>query len=524
MSTEPDATFRMRVTPKAPSWVWLYCLALSAGFLLICTKSSPLYAFNDWVDANSFFTMGKGMMNGKVLYRDLFEQKGPLLYFLHGIAYLVSSRSFLGVYFFQVISFSVFLLYGQRLMHLFTSFAYSLASLPFLAFIVLNSRTYSHGDSAEEFCLPLLAISLFHLLRAFKTAETSPGGQSFLSDRALLLNGVIAGCVLWIKFSLLGFWIGWMLAILLHHMIDRDMRQAVRSALFFGVGVLLATLPWIVYFGIHQAVADLVETYFLINIRYYSTGKTFLQSLAAPIVQFADKAIRNPMISVPLIAGLICFSGSRLYFKSRVARASIVICALFLFFGIYGGGRSYIYYYLIASPFSIMGFVCFERLLKNRFKQSLSLRQTQVALLVSAVILIMISRFVNHNTSFLRFRKDDLVQFQYAAVINQSPDATLLNYGFLDMGFYTTAGLTPNLRFFQKQNIDERAYPLNMAEQNRAVEEKAIEFVVMRQPAGKIVNEAMLLGVFRNYDLVLSRPQTYEWVNYDYYLFKRKAD
>ena len=49
--------------------------------LLFCTKNSWLYSFNDWVDGNAFFTMGKGMVNGLVPYKDLFEQKGPLLYF-----------------------------------------------------------------------------------------------------------------------------------------------------------------------------------------------------------------------------------------------------------------------------------------------------------------------------------------------------------------------------------------------------------------------------------------------------------
>ena len=79
-----------------------YCLFLSILFLLICTKSSPLYPFNDWVDSNAFFTMGKGMINGKVLYRDLFEQKGPLLYFIHGLSYLISNKTFLGVFIFEV--------------------------------------------------------------------------------------------------------------------------------------------------------------------------------------------------------------------------------------------------------------------------------------------------------------------------------------------------------------------------------------------------------------------------------------
>lgn len=38
------------------------------------------------------------MMNGKVLYRDIYEQKGPLLYVVYGLAWLISHDSFIGAY------------------------------------------------------------------------------------------------------------------------------------------------------------------------------------------------------------------------------------------------------------------------------------------------------------------------------------------------------------------------------------------------------------------------------------------
>ena len=59
----------------------LYCLFVSFCFLTICTKSSFLYPLNNGSDIQCFFTVGKGMMHGLVPYRDLVEQKGPLLYF-----------------------------------------------------------------------------------------------------------------------------------------------------------------------------------------------------------------------------------------------------------------------------------------------------------------------------------------------------------------------------------------------------------------------------------------------------------
>ena len=83
-------------------------LIVSILTLLICSKNSPLYPYNDWVDGNAFFTMGKGMFNGKVPYKDLFEQKGPLLYLIYVIGYLISHDTFLGVYLLEVISYTIF--------------------------------------------------------------------------------------------------------------------------------------------------------------------------------------------------------------------------------------------------------------------------------------------------------------------------------------------------------------------------------------------------------------------------------
>ena len=66
----------------------IYCTFLSVIFITLCSKCSFLYGFNEWVDTNCLFTVGKSMMNGKVLYKDIFDHKGPLIYLLYGIAVL----------------------------------------------------------------------------------------------------------------------------------------------------------------------------------------------------------------------------------------------------------------------------------------------------------------------------------------------------------------------------------------------------------------------------------------------------
>ena len=63
--------------------------------VFLMSKCSPLYPFNDWYDINQYFSVGKGILYGKVPYRDLMDQKGPFLYLLGSIAYLIDRTRFL---------------------------------------------------------------------------------------------------------------------------------------------------------------------------------------------------------------------------------------------------------------------------------------------------------------------------------------------------------------------------------------------------------------------------------------------
>lgn len=97
----------------------LWCLGAAVLLLAVCSKSSPLYPLNDWMDANIFYTMGKAMMNGSVLYRDVFDHKGPLLYLIYGLGWCVDHTGFFGVFLFEIIAFSAFLYWSLRTAELF---------------------------------------------------------------------------------------------------------------------------------------------------------------------------------------------------------------------------------------------------------------------------------------------------------------------------------------------------------------------------------------------------------------------
>ena len=58
---------------------------------------------NDWVDADCIFTVAKSLKNGLVLYKDIFDHKGPIIYFIFYVSALISENSFIGLWLWEII-------------------------------------------------------------------------------------------------------------------------------------------------------------------------------------------------------------------------------------------------------------------------------------------------------------------------------------------------------------------------------------------------------------------------------------
>ncbi len=498
----------------SPVHLWLFCFFISAIYLLICTKSSPLYPFNDWVDANSFFTVGKGMMNGRIPYRDLFEQKGVLLFFLHGIAYLISNKTFLGVFFLEVLSFSVFIYFCYKILSLFIDQKYSLIALPFIAASVLNLQSFSYGDSAEEFCLPIIAIGLFCLIKYFKCIFPLP-----IPFRWILLNGILAGCTLWIKFTILGFWIGWMGSIFFFLTLEKNYRRAIYSLLLFLLGILLSSLPWIFYFGLNHSIQNWLDTYFISNIKYYATSKPINSIIKSMFYQIQKHFHLNPLFCGLLLLGTTFFAATKRFFTNPYHRFGILTCGLLLVISVYGGGTSYPYYFLIFSPFIVLGYVTLFGLIFEEFGKISSARFFFIIIAISIFTTSLYCLKFNQNVYFLKTDQKDLVQYQFSSKINQSETSTLLNYGALDLGFYTTTGITPINRFYC---ISNSRYPGQIEEQNDLIKNKSVEFVVTRLPISDSINRLEEIPyLYANYRLIDMKKQGNGGSEFNYFLFER---
>jgi hypothetical protein len=494
----------------------LYCLAVSLIFLLLCTKSSPLYPFNDWNDANAFFTVGKGIAHGLVPYRDLFEQKGPLLYFVHTAAYLVSGRSFAGVFIFEVLFFGAFLFFVRKAFLLYLGRKTSLVLLIAVAFTVLNMPAFQHGDSAEEMCLPLLMGSLYILLKYFKTRYPEP-----MESRNLFAAGFMAGCVLWVKFTLLGFWIGLFSALFAAMAVSGRIGRALAGMSAALAGMLAASLPCLAYFAANGALSDLFNGYFLVNLAYYPVKMRLVLRLLNIAKCVFSGAAGNILFSVFFLAGLPAFLFMKRFRVQRALKAILVLSILALSVTVYWGGKAYPYYFFIFAPFCVFGFLVLGVFLEGRARRAFAGRGFKIALPCLILALAGLSALVSPNAYMLRWKKPDMMQYRFAAIVAGARSATLLNYGTLDCGLYTVSGIVPNVRFFEKQNIPNAAFS-GLAEQKKYIRDTKTDYVLVRARPDKDPYKLNIPYLYENYRLAARQDQAFGGVDYQYLLFKSK--
>ena len=259
----------------------LFLFLFAVLLISLFSTCSFIYPLNPWDDANVYMTIGNAMLSGRELYVDIFDHKGPILFFMHEAAAVLSRSNFVGIYLMEVVCCFCFLLYSLRTMRLLDplrtspSKARLSAVLPIerefvlvclLGIITYSSDFFSYGDSVEEFSLPFLAQSLYYMLRFVKDRYVPNRWQSFVMGMGLAF-------IFWMKFNLLFFYFGAILTLAFIAWRNRqwhDLRRVVRWVI---VGVAAVTLPVLGYFAVHGTLDALWESYFVVNIfRYHGVG------------------------------------------------------------------------------------------------------------------------------------------------------------------------------------------------------------------------------------------------------------
>lgn len=507
-------TLQRRTKTPSAAYPFLFSTAVAAAFLAICSKNSFLYPMNDWVDVQCFRTVGNAMLHGQVLYRDIYEQKGPLLYLLYAMATLISPRSFFGAYLMETASFSAFLYYSGKCAELYLPDArWAVRCLQLiLAAVVATATAFVHGGSAEELCLFMTAGSLYMVLRAAAERQPIPGRDAFWI-------GLFASAALWIKYTFCGFYGGLAVFVLLYYGLGPGKLRRLPSAVgMFLLGTVPITALVLGYFILNGALADLFQAYFYNNIFLFGrVDSSLYYMLQRCYVLCRNELLRLRVYIWLILVGMAWFL-TRLRARFWEALAAGVSFGATVFF-VYIGGSISIYYCLYLFPYSVFGLIALFRLgrrmgaaLKRNMAGRLPWAGPGLCAALAAGLLVF-SYKASPNTYLMAYEKEDMPQYQFAEIIRQKENATLFNYGFLDGGFYYAADLIPSTRFFCTLNIQ---LPEMFAEQERYIRTRVTDFVVVR---GEDSREQMDRQA--GYRLAAEAVFWFEDSDYPYYLYEK---
>lgn len=482
--------------------------------------------------------MGKSMFHGILIYRDIFDQKGPYLYFLYGLCSLVSGTTFRGVFLMEILLGAADLLLIGRILKLFCRPQTAAFLSPILLACMCASKSFYWGGCAEEICLPFLLFPLYVLLRTLQHSR-----RTGFSPRDVFLSGLCCGFVFCVKFTLMGFFLGFALSVILT---CRSFREFARLAGWFLLGTLLPFVPWVIYFGITGGLDDWYRVYIYTNVFLYSDfGANSHGASASQKIYDLTKLLYwlildNLQYFIFVIAGLLWMllrKGAS--FAERIAPA-LMFALAFLF--IYIGGAHLPYYAFPLTAFAVTGMagagVLLDRIAARVVlqksipadgarKAGSSRRTSENIMLVTAGILLslVISYAVifrcSWNMDYLGTPKDQIFLTSFTEDINKDRAAgivdkdhtTLLNIGCLDSGLYTTTGIYPTCYWFQTQTLP-----------GGEVDREQLSYILEGRTDYIVARDSYPEAIFEHYEQIDEFHQTLQPQDFTYYLFRKKTE
>lgn len=478
----------------------------------LCSTTSPLYPFCD--ESHCFFTVGKAILNGQVLYKDILEQKGILIYLLQIPAYLISHKNFIGVWMIQLVLIIISSVFIFKSVYILTnSNKKSYIATVLLSVVIFTSAALASGQIVEVYVLPLFVITIYFLLVENKNKQ--------LQERKIIIHmfiiGIIIGIVFWMKYSLCGFFIGFIATNIIFDLKNRKFLLIIKKIISLMIGFLIITIPCVLYFVINDAFLDLLNYYIINNISGYGTDISLLTTLKNYITTFITELKWNPSMMILLILSIIYILKTKKLDKKT--KITLMVAILMHYIIIFSHGAMFPYYFFAFSPvlvFGVTGIV--ETLTILMKKNSISKNFINILLVLYTILcLIIVIIFIPCPRQFLK-NPTSLAQYKFAKYMNEKyENPTSLDYGFLDGGFYTVADIVPNVWAFSKLNWNNQK--MNDS-QNEAIKNKQTDFVILRS----LSTDDVIIPEYleENYRFIMKNTQYRVNDKFTYYLYEKK--
>ena len=239
-------------------WKTLGILTFFATFILFfISQDSYFYDLHTRVDSAWFFMSGKAWMNGLTPYVDFADSKGPLLWLIYGLGYLIQHTNYLGVFWISCIWYGVTYFISYKIARIFLKDSLCALTCSIIMTLAFFNPWFHDEVRAEDFSLLFLNLSLYRVCLIMYSEEVSQ--KTLLTTFALL--GFSFGALLLIKYNIAVIQAIFILCALIY--LIREKINWWKPFLWGVAGFCAVTVPFLCYFLIKGNLMPFIQEYFI---------------------------------------------------------------------------------------------------------------------------------------------------------------------------------------------------------------------------------------------------------------------
>ncbi|MBQ7733821.1 MAG: hypothetical protein IJT58_07375 [Synergistaceae bacterium] len=405
--------------------------------MLCLVNSSPIIN-TSWNDSSVFITAGRAMLDGKVMYRDIFDHKGLYIFSINFLEALISTKSLIGVWLIELMFmlanvFIVTKIYQQLYLKC------SVLSSQILVMCILFPLVFEGGNFTEEYTLPFQFLTIYLLVKYINSGEIKH------SPFMTLIHALNVAIVLNLRPNHVLMWVPVAVIILCRLLYHREYKNILQNFFAAIAGIALGVMPVLVYAVVHDVLYDVIFGTFICNFMYIGTNDIgFFERLFKTI--FYQREIIH--VSALFFSCLIVFlSGKfknyRLYYFLMMFMSLITVAM---------SGRRYGHYYMYLIPF-IMPFIFWFADFMTFITRRKFAKVIQVSLTIMLLSYCSYVFITGHQPGHSRAEK----VYDNVPVIDAKNKRVLVT-GNMAV-YYVKLGVTPQEKYFFVPSLPYKNFP-----------------------------------------------------------------
>lgn len=346
----------MKTSRKVYLGLFIYAILI----MLLCAGSSPIIQYLS-PDSSIFYTMGRSVANGTVMYKEIADHKGFYLFLFNAVGARLTPNSMNGIFVVEIIFawIKLVFLYKIAAVYIQSSRRCMLSAMMFMA-VATNFLSWNTGNLGETFALTFQLISLYYMAVYVQNSQAM-GEIKEHNPWHMMIHGLCAGIVLFIQANLIAMWIPFGIGLAIVLLANKYVRNFLSNLLFLIIGVGLAALPVLAYGLINHCISEMYYVMFEINFLYSADGR-----IGKSIQGYLKDFILSPSMIIVIFAivGVIitCF-----YYKKKYVALSIIAMFLFSIVCMSVSLNANPIYYTTYMPFMVPLFIWTARYWKERW-------------------------------------------------------------------------------------------------------------------------------------------------------------